>query len=345
MEFDFETALRNTPHCYEPCDAVKFCYQAAYGAEHMIGDNAAVYFNKEYESVTAGDGMLTEQLSEEYFRINLAVWKNKALPSEWLFNMFYLSATKAEKGDVKPFIEAAKKLATRGELPFDEKRLDEYLLGYDGGAVHHSEVCRKKKSPAYRVVHKRYVRMISLLEAFSKCQVMAIDGRAAAGKSTLASDMAEITRASVIHMDDFFLPPQLRTQERLSKPGGNIDYERFAKEVLPYLEQGKEFSYNKFDCAKMALGEKVRVKEARHYIVEGSYSHHPYFNNYADLLVFCDVSPYLQLFRIENRNGRQMIKEFAEKWIPMEERYFKAFSIKEKADIRVCSLRDYSILA
>ena len=36
-------------------------------------------------------------------------------------------------------------------------------------------------------------------------------------------------------MDDFFLPPALRTPERRSEPGGNVHYERFLTEVLPNL--------------------------------------------------------------------------------------------------------------
>ncbi len=338
MGFDFKTALKNTPLCHEPCDAVKFCYQAAYGAEHLLDDKlcARAYFDKEYESISVCDGPLTEQLSEEYFRVNLAVWKNKGLPSEWLFNMFYLSAKESAKTDIKPFLEIMQGLASDGGLPFDKKALDDYLHTYDGKAVHHSEMCRKKACPAYRVVHKKYVKLIPLVEALGECSVMAIDGRAAAGKSTLSRALSDITGASVIHMDDFFLPPHLRTEERLSQPGGNIDYGRFIEEVLPHLKEKKEFCYNKFDCGKMAIDGENCVKESRCYIVEGSCSHHPLFENYADVLVFCDVLPDIQLSRIENRNGKEMLEVFAKKWIPMEEAYFKAFAIKENADIVTC---------
>ena len=68
--------------------------------------------------------------------------------------------------------------------------------------------------------------------------IIAIDGRAASGKSTLAQQLGELLDADVIHMDDFFLPPSLRTKERLSEPGGNVHYERFAEEV-PLLYTGK----------------------------------------------------------------------------------------------------------
>ena len=40
--------------------------------------------------------------------------------------------------------------------------------------------------------------------------VMAIDGRCAAGKTTLAHRLAANYAGAVIHMDDFFLPAELQ---------------------------------------------------------------------------------------------------------------------------------------
>ena len=39
-----------------------------------------------------------------------------------------------------------------------------------------------------------------------RVKVIAIDGRCASGKTTLARELAERLGAGVIHMDDFFLP-------------------------------------------------------------------------------------------------------------------------------------------
>ncbi|MBS6367782.1 MAG: hypothetical protein KH420_10635, partial [Clostridiales bacterium] len=64
---------------------------------------------------------------------------------------------------------------------------------------------------------------------------LAIDGRAAAGKTTLACQLQQHFGAAVIHMDDFFLPAELRTASRLQTPGGNVHYERFLQEVAPAL--------------------------------------------------------------------------------------------------------------
>jgi len=68
-------------------------------------------------------------------------------------------------------------------------------------------------------------------------------------------------------------------------------------------------------------------------IVEGAYSLHPEFGDYADLKVFFDISPAEQMKRIRKRNGEQKAQIFAERWIPMEEKYLRTFNIKAKADI------------
>lgn len=330
---EFEKAIKNSPLIYAPCDAVKFCYQAAYGAEHLLSADAKEYFDKEYRVAIPRDGEIAEQLSEDFYRVHLPVWKHKNLPSEWLWNMFYLTASVKHEGDISPLLETARKLASDGLFPFNCKDFNEYLRTYDGGAVHHSELCRKNALPSYRIIHRKYVKLIPILEKLHPCRVTAIDGRAAAGKTTLSETLADVTGASVIHTDDFFLPPSLRTEQRLSEAGGNIHYERFFDEVITALKENKDFSYNKFDCSSMTLNGKVHVKKADHYIVEGSYSHHPYFKDYADFKIFCNVSSDIQLGRIEKRNGIQMLEMFKDKWIPLEENYFKTFDIREKSDI------------
>ena len=47
-----------------------------------------------------------------------------------------------------------------------------------------------------------------------KPYIIAIDGPCASGKTTVAAKIAEEWDASVIAMDDFFLRPEQRTEER-----------------------------------------------------------------------------------------------------------------------------------
>lgn len=161
--------------------------------------------------------------------------------------------------------------------------------------------------------------------------IIAIDGRAASGKSTLAQQLSELLDADVIHMDDFFLPLPLRTEERLAEPGGNVHYERFAEEVLPHLKLQAAFSYRIFDCSKMDYEGERLIGNKTIRIVEGSYSHHPKFGNYADLFVFSDVDAEEQMRRICLRNGEEKAQMFATRWIPMEERFFTEHEVKKHA--------------
>lgn len=176
-------------------------------------------------------------------------------------------------------------------------------------------------------------RMRAIREQKNDTCVMLIDGRCASGKSTIASMLAGITGAGVVHMDDFYLPMELRSKERLEEPGGNVHYERFIKEILPRLRDSTEFTYRRFDCSRMSLGEERVVAASAWRIVEGAYSAHPVFGDYADLCVFADVEPKEQLRRIAGRNGEEALDAFRQKWLPMEEKYFAAHHIKEKAQI------------
>ncbi len=163
--------------------------------------------------------------------------------------------------------------------------------------------------------------------------LVAIDGRCAAGKTTLASVLQEKTEANLIHMDDFFLRPEQRSKERLSQPGGNVDYERFEAEVLKPLREHTIFSYAPFDCNTMQFKEKNLVLPKRINIIEGSYACHPALINYYDLKVFLSVDEERQKDRIAKRNGTDALEIFLQKWIPLEEKYLENCAVKEQCDM------------
>jgi uridine kinase len=160
---------------------------------------------------------------------------------------------------------------------------------------------------------------------------VAIDGGAATGKTTLAAMLAKRYGAQIVHMDDFFLRPEQRTQARFAEPGGNFDRERFLEEVVPYIGKGA-FSYRIFDCSRMCLHGAAQIPDARLTVVEGSYSHHPSFAEVFDLRVFLRVDEQEGRARIVARNGEKS-EMFFTRWIPLENRYFEVFGIEEKADI------------
>lgn len=319
-------------------DLVKFAYQAAWGPAHGVGDRelAWKYFSREFSMAETEDNVpLFEVISPDYCRVNLGAWKKAGLPEKWLFNMFCASAENLP--DSQQFFNDY--ICQLGELLGERKdELDNFMKQYQGGAIHHSAHYHRRYRPAYRLVNIRFITALPVLIEAAKMpekavSIIAIDGKAASGKTTLARQLALILNAEVIHMDDFFLPTELRTMSRLTEPGGNIHYERFKTEVLPGLTQKKPFAYHRFDCSKMQLGEIRNIAVSRWRIVEGAYSLHPVFGDYADLKVFFDISPTEQMKRICKRNGEEMAQIFVNRWIPMEEKYIKTFDIKAKADI------------
>lgn len=165
--------------------------------------------------------------------------------------------------------------------------------------------------------------------------LVAIDGRCASGKTTLASELKEQLECTVISMDHFFLQPHMRTKERLDTPGGNVDYERFLKEVLEPLSKGNPFSYRPYNCGTGQLDAPIPVTSKPITIIEGSYSCHPALCTYYDYRIFLTTSYEKQLQRIELRNGTDRIMVFREKWIPLEELYFTELDIEKQCNITV----------
>lgn len=165
--------------------------------------------------------------------------------------------------------------------------------------------------------------------------IIAIDGRCAAGKTTLAERIRERTNWNVVHMDDFFLRPEQRTPERLAEPGGNVDWERFREEILLPISCGEStIKHRSFDCRTRRLSEPIPADIGDVCVIEGSYSCHPELRGFYGLHVFLTVNPEEQMRRILLRNGVEKAEQFAEKWIPLEERYFSDCGVGKCCELK-----------
>ena len=160
---------------------------------------------------------------------------------------------------------------------------------------------------------------------------VALDGFCASGKTTLAERLRELYGARVIHTDDFYLPREMRSDERYAEPGGTIHYERLKAEVIdcladPSLTCGV-FSHRTFSIVETRVLPLSRVT-----VIEGAYASHPFFGDYADIRCFMETDPEEQRKRILARNGEEGLKLFEARWIPYERKYEAAFGIRDKAE-------------
>ncbi len=184
-------------------------------------------------------------------------------------------------------------------------------------------------------INEKFLPLIEKIDKLLKNgrAIIGIDGGSGSGKTTLASLLCEVYDATVFHMDDFFLTPSMRTPERLSQPGGNVDRERFEKEVLIPMKQGIDVNYVRFDCKTSNFLAPVSIKPKNLVVVEGSYSLHPELIKYYDFSVFLDIDKEKQKSRIERRNTPSQAKAFFERWIPLENVYFERTNVKDRCDM------------
>lgn len=331
-------------------DIAKLIYQSEFGGGHMI-PNSQISLNRiqeEYKSLKPEALEITsvvESIGNGLARIYLSCL-NQGVSAEVLNQMFVHSANN-KKGTVAGLeekIELVISMCQDNTLCFAMDEVLEFFESWENDgypAMSHSEVYRQNYYPAYRVVEDNFVKLYqAICEIRNSADtrspyVIAIDGMSGSGKSTFAELLKKTFPDSLLfHMDDYFLQPHQRTEERLCEIGGNVDYERFKEEIIEHLRDENGVSYRKYDCCTQTLGEELFVSNKPLVIIEGSYSHHPYFGDAYNLRVFLDISPEEQKKRILLRNGEFMLKRFVSEWIPKENAYFEKFNIKNAAAIK-----------
>ena len=326
-------------------DLLKLLYQRYLGCGHFAPteEQARARLLKEWAETPASDALpLVDDIGGGYARLHLAAAKAAGLHPESILKVFLASAKASDEATRLALRDTARSMnPTDYGVSVQDWHACLTRWEADGmPAVSHSEAYRKAYHPSYRVIESRYARWIPVLDYVEKRLLektpltLAIEGRSGAGKSQLADRLVELYGASAAHMDDFFLPAERKTRMRLAQPGGNVDIERFASEVLIPLSKGKDIAYHPFSCRTDKLSpETVLFPQAPLRIVEGSYSLHPAGCFPYDVKIFLTIPGDVQRARILRRNGETMLRRFEQEWIPLEEKYFQAFDIPSHADV------------
>lgn len=151
--------------------------------------------------------------------------------------------------------------------------------------------------------------------------IIAIDGPATSGKTTLAESLKEKFPISVVSMDHFFLPMNRKTPERLAEVGGNVDYERVEQQICKPFKLQELTQYEAFNCQTISYEQHFCTK-SNVLVLEGVYALHPALQKYIDYELLLEISPSEQLARLSNRNTPEMVEKYINEWIPLENKYF-----------------------
>lgn len=328
-------------------DMVKLLYQSEWAGGHMISDEEESLKRLETECRSldvSQDQEVFEDIGGGLCRLYLNSAECAAVSLRTV-NRFFINTANTSGGSKENFgkkLDVLRRCCVEGNLPYPVDDLDAYLSAYKERGyppVHHSQAYRDAYHPAYRVVNGVYRDFFAVFKGIDaltrdKDRVyIAIDGNSGAGKSSLAALIGDVYACNVFHMDDYFLTPELRTEERLNEVGGNVDYERFREEIVRELESCGAFSYRSYNCGTQKLEPPARVTPKPVNIIEGSYSMHPTLVDLYDLKIFLGIDVKEQSRRILARNGETMHKRFMAEWVPMENRYFAEMGIREQCDL------------
>lgn len=313
----------------EPQDCGKLAYQNALGPAHLLShrERFSRLLRDEWEAVDdGGPSQPPESIGNGLCRFPLTKTEDLEAATPLLARLCLLTAERG-MGAMSQLMENLACLE-RVKLP----GMSEWLTQYRGQgcpAIHHSPAYRAAYRPHYRLLRVEYAGYFPALLQIAKrvregaSAVVAIDGRCGSGKTQLAELIHTLFPCNLIHMDDYYLPPQSRTQGWERRPGGNMDFDRMLGEVLDPLRAGNPAVYRPFDCQTGQYGPKKLLPPLPLTVVEGSYSQHPRLAARYDMRIFLTCAKRVQMCRLKRREGGHFLV-FERRWIPMEENYIRS---------------------
>ena len=154
-------------------------------------------------------------------------------------------------------------------------------------------------------------------------RLVSIDGPAGSGKTTLAAEIAGLTGAPVVHMDDLYegwqgLPRVEAQLETLLRP----------------LAADGAGSYRRWDWHASRWAETVSVPPAPLLVLEGVGSGSLAYAHLVTVLAWVEVAYDLRISRGLERDGAEL-EELWKQWAVDEQEVFARQRTRERADLRL----------
>ncbi len=155
--------------------------------------------------------------------------------------------------------------------------------------------------------------------------VVAVDGPAGSGKTTLAARLASrLDDAPVVHMDDLY-----PGWDGLAQAAAAV-----ASQVLAPLAEGRPARYRRWDWHADRWAEWVDVPAAPILVVEGCGSGSTPGAPYLALLLWVEAPHDVRLARGLERDG-DAFRPHWERWARQEDALFAAERTRDRADLRI----------
>lgn len=315
-------------------DVVKFIFQAMLGVGHLLSSRERVrdYILREMDSVHSDPSEpLCETLSPSWIRLNLRRAKAEQIEPDTIARLM-LPSQQTMQFTRQDVFEVCKR-ATRFFVEDNTDRAELAHILDESWLPSHSDTYKKEYHPAYRVIPAQWLPYMDAVKRISRKKgctdrlLITLDGPCASGKTTLAQKLSVVFRSPVIHMDDFVIPHAQKTSERLAMPGGNCDAERLEEEVVKPWKQGVSVKYRKYVCCTDGFLPEETLPDSDMLIIEGCYCNLPQIRRHADICLFLDAPWNLRKNRLEQRETPASMSMFYERWIPLEEAYFRAYKL------------------
>ena len=175
----------------------------------------------------------------------------------------------------------------------------------------------------------------SLLAAkpkFPNVRIIAIDGPAGAGKSTLAkrikTNLQEQSglKTAIVHMDDLYEGWENALTDQLTKT--------LINQILVPVSLAKNFGYRKYNWLSGSFGDFFEEDSPDILILEGVGSGQKATRRYLDQLIWIDIDAETGLQRVLQRDGDYLENEMRV-WQMRESSHFSKENTRDSATIRI----------
>ena len=168
-----------------------------------------------------------------------------------------------------------------------------------------------------------------LLKQAPRCRnthIIAIDGRAGAGKTTLANELSLALRlhrkVSVVHLDEIYAGWELALTDKLTES---------LSQIMKSISAGGSVSFPVYDWTHQQFDTTREISPCDLLIIEGVGSGQRIVRDMATATIWIDIDQETGLERVLSRDGFAIVDQM-NIWQEREERHFLSDATRENAD-------------